>query len=75
MMQENDSLKKLYQVTKRNNKQGCFISPSLCQELRTLQLPADSTQKLKYLIKEREVLIQLISDYQIELKVIIGKQV
>ena len=41
----------------------------LCPQLRGLKLPKNPIQRLEYLMKERELLIQIISYYQIEFKV------
>ena len=43
----------------------------LCAELKAVQLPVFTAQKVDYLAQERELLIQIISDYQIECKVVL----
>ncbi len=41
---------------------------SICTELRLVQLPINSTQKADYLSQERDLLLTILSDYQIEFK-------
>jgi len=74
-MQEKSTLERLYKLiiddhSARKNLDN-MIPTTLCMQLRLLHLPKNHTQCLSYLIKEREILIQTISDYQIELQVIV----
>ena len=47
-----------------------YMKGCLCAQLKSLQLPRNLSQRVDYLVKERGLLIQIISDYQEECKVI-----
>jgi hypothetical protein len=66
-MKEEVSLNKLYTLIEENKK-GKDQS-TLCGRLRRMELPRNPIQRLEYLMKERELLIQIVSYYQIECKV------
>lgn len=75
-MQEKSTLDKLYRLiiddhSARKNPDATFPT-SLCVQLRGLHLPKAQSQCLSYLARERDVLIQTISDYQVELQVRFG---
>jgi len=55
-------------VDDKGNKNAKF-SHSLYIELKTLKLPIDLTQRMEYLLKERDLLLQILIDYQLEYKV------
>ena len=72
-MQEKNSLKKFHQLTKgTKNAKRDFVNSNLCQELKALELPSDLSQRVKYLMKERVMLIEMIAEYQAELKVLLN---
>ena len=61
------SLDQLYKLLKEHHTFPLRIS--LCAMLRSVQLPKNSVQRLDYLMKERELLIQIIEDYQAQCRV------
>jgi len=71
-MKEEASLNKLCKLIEES-KMG-KDEDVLYIRLRGMQLPKNPTQRLEYLMKERELLIQIVSYYQIECKVFVKVQ-
>lgn len=61
-------LDKLTRFTPR--KQEKHFHSSLYTDLKSLKLPADPTQRMNYLLNERDLLIQILADYHLEHKVL-----
>lgn len=68
-MQGEEFLKRLRKIVLESHDPAYYSSATLCSELRTQKLPVNLTHKVEYLLKERELLIYIISDYQLEYKV------
>ena len=72
-MEQRKSLEQLSRILSDIGNEKCsyYFNPLLCSQLKSIILPANPTQCLNYLIKERQLLIEILSDYQIQYKVII----
>jgi len=69
-MQGEEFLKHLRKIVFESKTAGYYSCTTLCSELRIQKLPVNLSHKVEYLLKERELLIHIISDYQLEHKVV-----
>ena len=67
-MKGKSSLEKLQSQTKRKTPSQ-IQTPNLNTELSDAKLPADPGKRMDYLLKERSLLIEMVTGYQEEQKV------
>jgi len=70
MLGDKTTLQKLHKLLSehrcRHQVSDTYANTMLCAQLKCIQFPSNPNQRLDYLTKERELLIQIISDYQLE---------